>query len=125
MLTTVLTLSQASLEFYVSPTLREKEKFAHYDQFSPFPTVFSTLFSSPEHKVLEVNYCDRSLSGVRLSVRPSVCVSVRPFVREQLLKKIKKFGFREKLWLPWQLKEKTLKIFLSQTVGARDFIFGM
>ena len=27
--------------------------------------------------------------------------------------------------LPWQLKEKTLKIFLSQTVSTKAFIFGM
>ena len=33
----------------------------------------------------------------------------------------------EELWLPWQPKEKTLKIFLSQTVTlrARAFIFNM
>ena len=28
-------------------------------------------------------------------------------------------------WLPWQQSKKTLKIFLSQTVRARAFIFGM
>ena len=37
--------------------------------------VLSYLFSSPEHKVLRVSYCDHSLSvGVR---RPSVGPSVR------------------------------------------------
>ena len=40
-----------------------------------FPQCF---FSSPEHIVLRVSYCDRSLSGVRTSLCPSV--------REQLLK---------------------------------------
>ena len=30
--------------------------------------------------------------------------------------KTSKNEFREELWLPWQPKEKTLKIFLSQTV---------
>ena len=33
-------------------------------------TSFFLLFSSPEHIVLRVSYCDRSLSGVRPSVRP-------------------------------------------------------
>ena len=36
-----------------------------------------------------------------------------------------RYEFREELWLQWQPKEKTLKIFLSQTVTARAFIFGM
>ena len=105
------------------------------------------LFSSPEHNVLRMSYCDRSLSGVR----PSVCPSARLPVREQLLKKssplklanrfqwnftemilgwctfrkFQRFKFHEELWLPWQPKEKTLKIFLSKTVRARAFIFGM
>ena len=39
--------------------------------------------------------------------------------------KTSKIEFREELWLPWQPKEKTLKIFLSQTVRAKAFIFGM
>ena len=30
------------------------------------------LFSSPEHNVLRVSYCDRSMSDVRPSVWPSV-----------------------------------------------------
>ena len=37
------------------------------------------FFSSPEHNVLRASYCDLSLSGIHLSVCPSV--------REQLLKK--------------------------------------
>ena len=47
---------------------------------SPFPTVISKdlccrhikegLFSSPEHNVLRVSYCDRSMSGVRPSIHP-------------------------------------------------------
>ena len=41
--------------------------------------VFLAHLSSPEHNVLRVSYCDRSLSGVLPSVRVSV--------REQLLKK--------------------------------------
>ena len=32
------------------------------------PSVHNFLFSSPEHIVLRVSYCDRSLSGVRPSV---------------------------------------------------------
>ena len=32
----------------------------------------SQLFSSPEHNVLRVSYCDRSMSGVRVSGRQSV-----------------------------------------------------
>ena len=36
------------------------------------------VFSSPEHNVLRGSYCDRSSSGVRPSVCPSVHLSVRP-----------------------------------------------
>ena len=85
------------------------------------------------------------------SVRPSVRPCVRPSGCEQLLKKssplkpanrfqwnftemilgwctfrkLQRYEFREELWLPWQPKEKTSKIFSSQTVRARAFIFGM
>ena len=38
------------------------------------------IFSSPEHNVLRMSFCDGSMSGV---IRLSVC----PSVREQLLKK--------------------------------------
>ena len=88
-----------------------------------------------------------SINVRRPCVRPSVCLSIR----KQLLKKssplkpvdrfqwnftemilewctfrkLQRFKFREELWLPWQPKEKTLKIFLSQTVRARALIFGM
>ena len=37
----------------------------------------------------------------------------------------KRFEFHEEFWLPWQPKEKTLNIFLSQTVRSRAFIFAM
>ena len=40
-------------------------------------------------------------------------------------RKHQRYEFCEELWLPRQPKEKTLKIFLSQTVRARAFIFGM
>ena len=30
----------------------------------------NNIFSSPEHNMLRVSYCDRSLSGVHSSVRP-------------------------------------------------------
>ena len=63
------------------------------------------IFSSPEHNVLRVSYCDQSLSGA--------------------FRKLQRFEFLEELWLLWQPKEKTLKIFLSQTIKARAFIFGM
>ena len=107
----------------------------------------AAVFSSLEHKVLRVSYCDRSMSGVR----PSGCLARQPSVREQLLqkssplkpanrfqgnftemilgwctfRKLQRYEFHEELWLPWQPKEKTLKIFLSQTVRARAFIFDM
>ena len=45
------------------------------------PTLFPPslfFFSSPEHNVLRGSYCDRSSSGVRPSVCPSVHLSVRP-----------------------------------------------
>ena len=40
--------------------------------FYPLATFCKCLFSSPEHNVLRMSYCDRSMSGVRLCVRPSV-----------------------------------------------------
>ena len=67
-------------------------KIFDYQLFSPImflKTFFSwgcknmQIFSSPEHNMLRMSYCDRSLSGIHPSLRPSVS----PFVREQLLKK--------------------------------------
>ena len=107
------------------------------------PWGWGSLCSSPEHNMLTLSYFDRSMSGIHPSVRVSV--------REQLLKKssplkltyrfqwkftemmlgwctfrkLQRYEFCKELWLPWQPKEKTLKILLSQTVRARAFIFGM
>ena len=50
-----------------------KGEIAHTEQF--------LLFSSPEHIVLRMSYCDRSLSGVR----PSVCPSVNNYLKILLL----------------------------------------
>ena len=96
-----------------------------------------SLFSSPEHKVLKVTNCN--LSVVRLSVRPftitkqsSPKLTIRfqsnfteMILRSCSFKILHRIEFREELWLPWQQSEKTLKIFLSQTIRARVFIFGM
>ena len=38
---------------------------------------------------------------------------------------LQRFEFHEELCYPGKPKEKTLKIFLSQAVRARDLIFGM
>jgi len=46
---------------------------------SSFQVILMLFISSPEHRVLKVSYCDWSLSVVRLSVRP--------YVRQQLLKR--------------------------------------
>ena len=85
------------------------------------------------------------------SVRPPTRPWVSEWVSEQLLKNssplkppnrfqwnftemilrwctfkiLQKFEFHGELWLPWQPREKTLKIFLSQTVRARALIFCM
>ena len=42
-----------------------------------------------------------------------------------LLNLLLKFQFHAELWLPWQLKGKTLKIILSQTVTPRAQTLGM
>ena len=44
-----------------------KGEIAHKEQFLLFPQCF-LLFSSPEHEVLRVSYCDHSPSVVRPSV---------------------------------------------------------
>ena len=44
-----------------------------------------SFFSSPEHIVLRVSYCDRSLSGIRPSVRPFVRPSVNNYLKILLL----------------------------------------
>ena len=55
---------------------------AKYLSTSPCGFREEDFFSSPEHKVLKVSYCDGELSVVhRPSVRPSVRASVRPCVR--------------------------------------------
>ena len=99
-----------------------------------------SLFSSREHEVLDVRYCDRSV------VRPSVRLSVRPFtitkkksspklkikfqsnftgmiLRSCSFKRLQRIEFPEEQWLPWQQSEKTLKIFLSQTVRAKAVLY--
>ena len=53
--------------------------FLHYTDMKTFLTIFFSeingqIFSSPEHEVLMVSYCDRAVSGVR---RPS-CVVRHP-----------------------------------------------
>ena len=54
----------------------EKGEIAHFEQFHLFPQCFlKAFFSSPEHEVLRVSYCDHSPSvSVR---RPSI---LRPSV---------------------------------------------
>ena len=98
------------------------------------------LFSSPKHKVLRVSYFDWSI--VRLSIRLSVCSQLQKksspkltirfqsdfteiILRSCSFKRLQRIEFSKELWLPWQQSERTLKIFLSQTVRARAFIFGM
>ena len=108
------------------------------------------FFSSPEHIVLRVSYCDRSLSGVRPSVCPSVRLSVRPSVNnylkilllwncptdfsetsqkwslgDALSKHFKDLNSMENSGCHGNREKKTLKIFLSQTVRARALIFCM
>ena len=37
---------------------------------------------------------------------------------------VQRIPFHEELWLPWQPKEKSLKIFFSTTTGQNSIIFG-
>ena len=46
---------------------------------------FFTLLSSPEHNVLRMSYCDRSLPGVCPSGWPSGCPSVNNYLKNLLL----------------------------------------
>ena len=59
--------------------------YFHYTDLNKF---MKSLFSSPEHKVLRVSYCDHSLSVV---VRLSICLSVRPFTFSCLHSSIYKY----------------------------------
>ena len=105
------------------------------------------------HAVLFLDHLSTTCSGWAIVIDhcpASVCPCVCPSVCEQLLKKsslkpanrfqwnftemilgwctfriLQRYEFHEELWLPLQPKEKTLKIFLSQNVRARAFIFGM
>ena len=111
-----------------------------HQYFSHFQQCFQkAFFSSPEHNMLRMSYCDRSLSG---SVCLSVCPSVNNYLKNLLLwnrptdfnetsqkwslgdalsEILQRYEFHKELWLPWQPKEKKL----SQTVRARTKIFGM
>ena len=99
------------------------------------------FISSPEHNVHRMSYCDRSMSGVCLSVRPWT-ITLKIFSSEtgqQISIKLHRndplvmhFQKTSKIWIPWRTlvamateRKKSLKIFLSQTVRARAFIFGM
>ena len=69
---------------YTSGGIKVKVIYQGQDQILR-PHFFKTaIFSSPEHIVLRVSYCDRSMSGVCPSVRPSVRVSGRPSVNNYL-----------------------------------------
>ena len=72
--TKILTLSQTSPGFFTCLHISLLKTL--YRAISPFPTAFSTLFSSPEHKVLIVSFCDRPMSGVR---RVSSTISLNIF----------------------------------------------
>ena len=91
------------------------------------------FFSSPEHEVLRMSYCDRSVvrhpslcPSVRLSLRPSVHnykkknFSPKLTIRFQAnftemilrlcsLKILQRIEFLEELWLLWQQSEKKFK----------------
>ena len=41
---------------------------AQANDLDTFWHIVTVLFSSPEHKVLRVSFCDLSLSGIRLSI---------------------------------------------------------
>ena len=89
-----LIIGQVILDQWVLSSLEiEKLNFSSLFgiYFHCYPVLFSTqvsdigpswsscVFSSHEHIVLRVSYCDRSLSGVRPSVRQCVRPSVRPW----------------------------------------------
>ena len=68
-----------SVLFYNQPLKCTKNLQKKNIKFCPMPACEhfrSIIFSSLEHNVLRVSYCDRSMSGVRSSVCPSVCLSV-------------------------------------------------
>ena len=95
--------------------------------------VFAFCFSSPVHEVLGVSYCDRSVVSL-FTITKKSCTKLtiifqsnftEIILRSCSFKILQRIEFPEELQLPWQRSEKTLKIFLSQTVRARAFIFGM
>ena len=80
------------------------------------------IFSSREHIVLRMSYCDRSLSGTRKSAHVSVHLWTTQFLKKSFpLKPAKRFqwNFTEMIlrWctcrilqiFPWQLREKNFK----------------
>ena len=86
----------------------EKGENAGYQHFP--------LFSSPDHNVLRMSYCDRSLSGIR----PAGRVSVRPWtITEKIFSAetgqlisiklhrndplVMHFQKTSKIWIPWTL----------------------
>ena len=93
----------------------------------------SHIFSSPEHEVLRVSYFDWSVVRqlqLRKKSSPKLQIRFQSNFTEMIhrscsFKILQRIEFSEELWLSWQQSEKTSKIFLSQTVRARAFIFGM
>ena len=71
-------------------------------------SIFILVFSSSEHELLEVRYCDQSI--IRLTDCPSVHALSKYFKKLNSMKNSGCHGNRVK---------KTLKIFLSQTLRAR------
>ena len=95
----------------------------------------TSIFTSPEHKVLRVSYCDLSvrpftITKKKKSSSPKLTIRFQQNFTKMILRScsfkiLQRFEFLEELWLPWQQSEKKKEIFLSQTVRARAFIFGM
>ena len=132
-------LVNSSLKTTRKKWLEQSQKFRWAIQGHLGPLVLAHLSTRRSGWAIVINQYPVS---IRPCVHPSIC--------EQLLKKssplnpanrfqwnftemilgwytfrnLQRFEFHVEPWLPWQPKEKTLKI-LSQTIRARAFIFGM
>ena len=85
------------------------------------PFVRAELFSSPEHKVLKLSFCDRFLSVVRACVRPSVRASVNfPLKRHLLNNHWANFNETSQEYSLGEALPKLLKSFLSVAEYGRE-----
>ena len=123
---------------YSRPSNKIYVAYFMYPAFLFRPIIVFLLFSSPEHEVFRVSYCDRSVrpftitkkkkknpSAPKLTIRFQSNFTEMKSLGYALSKYFKELNSVKNSGCHGNRVKKLQKIFLSQIVRARAFIFGM